>query len=459
VDGPPPVDGTCTPQPSTPKHRMEESETSADDEDEEDDNKNSGMMFIKKQNTETRSLCAESMVDFREDSDSENEEGVLEKLAGSIGHLFTADSSAGEESESDVSSNEQSLDDLDEIDKKQIIPDCVDSCLIEHQSSKPESVATYILMSARDKLEISLTCTAMKVLYELLSAFNRDQSFLCKELTDSCITSFHRASEPELSLNNDIGPNSKVILFGREQDVTDAKDFEMMTATYETVESEPSSPASTAMMTENSPGESDSEEFEGGFGKTKNTLISEQVTTPVLNFREDVISKLYRKITQEKLSIEIDGFNKLYILAPNRTVNKLHVLHPMKNNTRYHAVVSVSIHHGRRKIVVRSPLQIRNETSHAISLFYKKSVLDTIGEKQIGESTNPFEDAVRMTIIEPDETFNVPLYIAYHCKIFMQPAYLEGCATSDTGLWWQELAADLQVPRDITCANKDDKVK
>jgi hypothetical protein len=30
-----------------------------------------------------------SLIGYPDDSDSENEEGVLEKLAGAIGHLFT----------------------------------------------------------------------------------------------------------------------------------------------------------------------------------------------------------------------------------------------------------------------------------------------------------------------------------------------------------------------------------
>lgn len=43
----------------------------------------------------------------------------------------------------------------------------------------------------------------------------------------------------------------------------------------------------------------------------------------------------------------------------------------------------------------------------------------------IGETLNPFDDNIRMAIIEPDEILNVPLYAAYHFQIHLQPAYIE----------------------------------
>ena len=68
---------------------------------------------------------------------------------------------------------------------------------------------------------------------------------------------------------------------------------------------------------------------------------------------------------------------------------------------------------------------MRNETSYAIGIHYKKSVLQALGYEQIGESTNPFEDKNRIAVIEPDETYNVPLTIAHHCKLYLLPAYVE----------------------------------
>lgn len=60
-----------------------------------------------------------------------------------------------------------------------------------------------------------------------------------------------------------------------------------------------------------------------------------------------------------------------------------------------------------------------------MGIYYNKSVLDNLSVEHIGESTNPFDDKIRMTIVEPDETYNVPLFVAYHCRLRLLPAYLE----------------------------------
>lgn len=43
----------------------------------------------------------------------------------------------------------------------------------------------------------------------------------------------------------------------------------------------------------------------------------------------------------------------------------------------------------------------------------------------VGDVSNPFETTMRIAILEAYEQYNVPLYIAYHCKLFIQPAHTE----------------------------------
>jgi len=73
----------------------------------------------------------------------------------------------------------------------------------------------------------------------------------------------------------------------------------------------------------------------------------------------------------------------------------------------------------------RCIFQFRNETSYALGLYYKKAIVDKLGLTPTGETTNPFDHNVRIAIIEPDAIYNIPLYIAYHCPIYILPAYLE----------------------------------
>jgi len=119
----------------------------------------------------------------------------------------------------------------------------------------------------------------------------------------------------------------------------------------------------------------------------------------------------------------------------------------MKHEVRYYLIIEISMNnYFHRTICVRSPLQVmqsiyllfaliilssrcifqfRNETSYALGLYYKKAIVDKLGLTSTGETTNPFDHNVRMAIIEPDTVYNIPLYIAYHCPIYILPAYLE----------------------------------
>ncbi|KAJ4427693.1 hypothetical protein ANN_25342, partial [Periplaneta americana] len=332
-----------------------------------------------------------SLIGYPDDSDSENEEGVLEKLASAIGHLFTGDSSDGEASES------------------------------EDSSGAEPSVET------EEASEITMSCGSTVIGRDERAIFLKKQTYVQNY--------------------EDITP--------------DGKDKIVMTAFYNKSDSLPSSPASTtAELADFSPTESDidMESFEGGFNiQSSEEAKGQEIFSPILRFPGESVTKLYKKVTDERLIIEVEGFDKLQVVAPQRMVSKLHMLHPMKNSMRYYAVVNVDVHHCHRKITIRSPLQVKNETSYAMGLYYKKPVLDALGVEHVGESTNPFEDTIRVAIVEPDETFSVPLYVAYHCKLFILPAYVDSYHVSEAGLWWQELASDLNTPKDIHCSPKEEK--
>lgn len=59
----------------------------------------------------------------------------------------------------------------------------------------------------------------------------------------------------------------------------------------------------------------------------------------------------------------------LQILCPQRSVSKLHVLHPSKNSTRYYIAVERTSKYNNKKIVVRSPLQVRTYMPQNQTLF------------------------------------------------------------------------------------------
>ncbi|XP_014251025.1 vacuolar protein sorting-associated protein 13A-like isoform X2 [Cimex lectularius] len=437
----------------------EESETSADEQDVE----TGSMLFIRKRShrehikTKHESV---SLISYPEDSDSENEEGVMEKLANAINHLFTGDSSDGEASDSNDSNGAEPSPDTDDVseaesatsvsntnagkDTRPILikkrSDSIDSGL---ETEGIDKIATYVIIDMKDQIELTVTPQSLNVVQSLYSAFTNLAQL---------------PSENSLNLVNDITPNSTVTLLSKAE-VGPAK--VLMTATYEHSDSIPSSPASSTAPTDFfSPvgSDVDGDYFEDGFSAKKSEPGSTaDMYSPYLKFPIEPVSCLYKKVTDHRVRVQIPNFDQIELLCPQRTCNKLHLLQPIKQNTRYYIVLSIVCHDWGQSVTLRSPLQMRNETSYAIALYYKKSILESIGYPLIGESTNPFEDTYRIAIIEPDETFNVPLTVAHHCKLYIMPAHVDNYGISDTALWWQDLAVDLNSPKDIICPSKNEK--
>ncbi|BET01399.1 Vacuolar protein sorting-associated protein [Nesidiocoris tenuis] len=435
----------------------EESETSADEQDVE----TGSMMFIRRQQNKNEpgkiKYESTSMVSYPEDSDSENEEGVMEKLANAISHLFTGDSSEGEASDSNDSSGAEPSPDTDDGSELESMASAVNGpagkdarhILVKKHSDSVDSgleaegvdkVSTYVMIDFKDRVELTVTPQCLAVIGKLHAAFTT----IVTTLSDNSVT-----------LTNDVTPSSSVTLLSKAESGP-AK--VIMTASYERSDSTPSSPASSTGPADFfSPQGSDIDGDiydDGFFAKKLEQHPIADLYSPYLNFPTEPVACLYKKVTDQRIRFSIPGFDDMEVLCPQRTCDKLHLLQPIKNGNRYYVVLSVDCHVWGQKVTLRSPLQVRNETSYPIGIHYKKSILESLGFPLVGESTNPFGDTHRVAIVEPDETFNVPLTVAHHCKLFIQPSHVDSYSISETGLWWQDLATDLNSPKDVMCHPK-----
>ncbi|XP_049872672.1 intermembrane lipid transfer protein VPS13A-like isoform X2 [Pectinophora gossypiella] len=470
-----------TADPKKTKKRNEfESETSAEEGDTDNE-----MTFIRNPNgRESKGDISGGMAFLTaldgDDSDSENENGLMDKLATAIGHLFTDDSSAEEISnDEDSSAPEQSeAEESEREDNDKIVTfidgspskskrdgepktvtlqdpvheDSTDSGL---DTSFTERMCTYVMLEGASQLAITVSPAAARVLLAL-ATLSTDRTKLV-----SAIVSAH---EPLLMVN-DIGPGSTVQLKTRAETDLAGNDKILATADYDVDTSRPSTPGcdtSSADLLDDvkeakyemADVSDDWDCFEGGF--PAGAMSPPQAVGSASPQAPPPVAELYRRYTDETLTVKLADFDPLTILCPQRTVSKLHVLHPSRNGTRYYIVVERTSKYNSRKIVVRSPLQIRNETSYALELYYKKTDLLSVGAELIGCVSNPFEDKMRLAVIAPQDTYNVPLYIAYHCKLFLLPYNFESLQTATQGIWWMELANDLGTPRDMICPSKSD---
>ncbi|KAK9700327.1 SHR-binding domain of vacuolar-sorting associated protein 13, partial [Popillia japonica] len=233
----------------------------------------------------------------------------------------------------------------------------------------------------------------------------------------------------------------------------------MCSKTYEPLDSCPNSPSkSNYLITDfiNDDFTDDRDSYTDETGKTDLELALDMETTNSLEFPFCATPYLYEKINKHHLKVHVPGFQPIQTCCPKKTWRKLMKLHCNTSNKIYYLIANHSVSKHGRTVVVSSPLQIRNETCFALSILYQPSVLQQMNLEPVGDITNPFETTMRIAVLEPHEQYNVPLYIAYHCKLFIQPAYAEGHYVSDAGIWWQDFATELDTAHDFHCNPKTD---
>ncbi|GJQ74448.1 hypothetical protein Trydic_g21318 [Trypoxylus dichotomus] len=420
------------------KEKKSTSATSSEEEEESGDD----MVYLQPTNAfHTRSSrnVKTNLSTFLDDSDSENEDVAMEKLAAAISDLFTGASSCSDWNESETSESEHSSDGEEDSDEE------VKPKTNTREQPADYKKSTYVLVDVRDPLNITITPTFLKVLNDLVTLYSN------KTLSISY-------SRRAISLINDIGPNTKVELFENRGSKAIENSHLMCSKTYEPLDSCPNSPSRNPYLITDYMDDymDDRDSYTDEIGKGDIELELDLDSVNSLDFPLTTTPHLYEKINKHHLKIHVPGFQPIQTCCPKKTWRKLMKLQCNSSSKIYYLIANHSIGKQGRSVVVSSPLQVRNETCFALSILYQPSVLQQMNLEPVGDMTNPFETTMRIAVLEPHEQYNVPLYIAYHCKLFIQPAYAEGHYASDTGIWWQDLATELDAAHDFHCNPKSD---
>ncbi|KAF5273457.1 hypothetical protein FQA39_LY07474 [Lamprigera yunnana] len=375
-----------------------------------------------------------SLSTFLDETDSENEDGAMEKLASAISDLFTGDWNESEESDYDHSSDAE--------DESEDNLDCkVQSARPSVELSKRFKKSTYFLIDAKETLNITTTPAFFKILNEIITVYSSK--------TLSIVSNTN-----SISFVNDVGPKTVIELYECKGTESLEDNVLLHSKTYENEDSCPNSPSKIG------------QDFLDDYNDDRDSLVEElskldldlsydYELNDTLQFPTVTTPKLYENIHKHFLRIRVPGFLPQQTNCPKKNWQKLIRLQSNSHNQTYYLIAKHNIGKYGRTVVVSSPLQIRNETCFALSVLYQPSILQQLNLEPVGDVTNPFETTMRITVLEPHEHYNVPLYIAYHCKLFIQPAYAEGHYVSETGLWWKELATELDVPHHVTCKPKE----
>ncbi|XP_057653630.1 intermembrane lipid transfer protein VPS13A-like [Diorhabda carinulata] len=389
----------------------------------EDEDSGEDMIYLEPLNTTYNGnrRVKTSLSTFLEDSDSENEDGAIERLAAAISDLFTGD--WNEIEDSDCGHSSEGEDDEENPKPKE-------------KRNMIFNKSYYILLDAKETLNVTLTPTFLQVANELFTQYSNK------------IISVKNDRKLVILLN-DVGPNTKIELYEK----INAEDNKLIcTKRFENEDSAQNSPTNN-MYLDGSYDDKDSctedgkDDFEGCYDFDSSAS---------LQFPDETTPQLYERINKNFLKIFIPNFQTIQTNCSKRNWEKLLKLNSTNSTQTYYLAAKHSIGKTGRKIIISSPLQIKNETCFALSLLYEPSILQQLNLEPVGDMTNPFETTMRIAVLEPQEEYNVPLYIAYHCKLFIQPVYAEGHYASDSGIWWKDLATEMDTAHDIYCRPKSD---
>ncbi|CAH1186159.1 unnamed protein product [Phyllotreta striolata] len=395
----------------------------------EDEDSGEDMMYLEPSNHSYNGndrRVKTSLSTFLDDSDSENEDGAMERLAAAISDLFTGDWNEYEESDCDRSSDEE--DDLDELQKP------------KQRSDVACDKAYYVLLDAKETFNVTVTPTLIHVLNELVAQYS---SKIISVTSD----------RKSIAVSNDVGPRSAVELYEK---ISGEENKLLCIKKFENDDSAPGSPCKyNSYVPEYSDGNyDDKDSFTDENREFDSAYDFESLAS--LQFPDETTPQLYERINKNFMKIIVPNFQTVQTNCSKKNWEKLIRLNSVDSNQVYHLAAKHVIGKFGRKIVVSSPLQIKNETCYALSLLYQPSILQQLNQEPLGDITNPFETTMRITVVEPQEEYNVPLHIAYHCKLFIQPAQEEGRYVSDSGIWWKDMATEMDSTHLVVCTPKPD---
>nr|XP_012219129.1 PREDICTED: vacuolar protein sorting-associated protein 13A-like isoform X1 [Linepithema humile] len=370
----------------------------------------------------------ETCITYEDESDTDDDENDA-KFTRISNYLFNNNSDDEESDSDDSSANED-----EEMESLDCNPEPYNTNV--RAPGRTNLSAPHIILYSEDRINITITQNMIATWNAISSAFAQAKGGI----------PFVPANTRELTVLNDIGHASRVELLVQEQ--VDGNNITRVIAAQNfhdgnSPTSVPSSPENETQTDLKSP---------QWVGKETTAIMSECKVFPT-----DSPVYIYKSVTGELLRVSFEGFEDVLVYCPQKETRNLVPLRPVRHEVRYYLMIEASINsYLHRTICVRSPLQFRNETSYALGLYYKKAVLDKLGLVPTGETTNPFDHNVRMAIIEPDATSNIPLYIAYHCPIHILPAYLEKYQVSDEGIYWKDLRGTANTFKDVSCNTKGD---
>ncbi|XP_043229917.1 vacuolar protein sorting-associated protein 13A-like [Amphibalanus amphitrite] len=387
-------------------------------------------------------------------SDSDSDDGLMEKIAAAFGHLFSSDNEDGVEDgeEADESDTEHPATDAKAKaalqEPSQDEPDGPE--VVVTPASVPSQLATYVLVESRDPLELTVTPQAINVLREVAKwTTDKDDDYTEEGRQMTC--------KLGLDIDNQLGGDFSVTVVGKakaDRVKHDKLCDEVVFATRDVVPGSPRSTSPTLSL------EHCHRRMSSGGSKIEELMSSvlTTVTAPV-KFEEKTLPELYNLAVRQKIRIEAENFEPTLALLPSRSLRRLVALRRRAADgtvTTYQALMELTARGQHKSVRLTSPLQVTNGLSAPVSLlFHRAELAGALGLVEEAEEAalalsdgdrrrhpNPFGSLAELRVLQPGETAAVPLLVAYHCRLLVQPvgtSPLDRHDISEGAIWWKDL--------------------
>ncbi|XP_077977339.1 intermembrane lipid transfer protein VPS13A-like [Glandiceps talaboti] len=461
------VDGLLQPIPLPIVYEQSDSETDTDTDDETEGDGDGHYSSSYFDSSEVGSPSDGEKTDeplVKSDDDSENE-GVFDKIADFFGGMFSSDE------ESDIDDEELTV-----LPATAAIAtsgdgdwegegggDEVDGAIADELE---ESIATFIVINSFDTMQATLTPTAMSIIMELADAFTKPPQ----------LTLRHVDHKPAYKMINSTGLSAKFLVHPDLYMKPVVEDATVETRSVKSVGSV-SKPDVLDSRIDNAPESGDTVTSMGesaGTGQDETTLENEDTeSVDTFSFLSNALSVVTnvamsgvhydvhdtivesisdRLASKNYMGIELEGFEPVKYASNKRAGKLLYPLKPQKNNnTSYSIIHEVDVSHGRKTVNVRSPLQIHNHLPIPVELYYKQLDLQILEGPAIPGEYD--EEWTLLGVARPKSDFEIPLYIAYHCGLYLCPVGL-GYFVCENAVKWQQMSASDSRQSVFSCKAK-----
>ena len=79
----------------------------------------------------------------------------------------------------------------------------------------------------------------------------------------------------------------------------------------------------------------------------------------------------------------------------------------------------MEVKHGRKIVSLRSPLRLHNHLTVPIEICCLSKDLEKYNTESVGGKIKGAHTQIK--VVEPGQIYDVPLFVAYHCKLYVAP--------------------------------------